>query len=118
MGKKVDLNGHTPSPLAGVSTQCPTDAEALKLWPNLIACLYPQWREGKCIRQAGSLRIRLVGCYYATTLSCPTEGVETDLVTETLVGLFDSLEALLASGRAVWRPDFYHTKKSRQEAHG
>lgn len=118
MAKRVDLNGSTPSPLIGVSTQCPTDAEAVKRWPNLVACLYPLWREGKCIRQAGGLRIRLVGCYYQATLSCPTEGVETDLVVETLVDLLDALERLLASHKAVWRPDFYHTKKSRQQAHG
>jgi|SRR5215475_1654223 len=118
MRKRESLNGSTPSPLVGVSTQCPTDSEALKAWPNVVACLYPLWREGKCIRQAGALRVRLVGCYYCVTLSCPTEGVETDLVVETLVGLFDALEGLLSSGKAVWRPDFYHTKKSRQQAHG
>jgi hypothetical protein len=114
VGRKVDLNGSTPSPLVGVSTQCPTDAEAMKAWPNLVACLYPLWKEGKCIRQAGSMRFRLVGCYYLVTLSCPTEGVETDMVMETLVGAFDALEALLASHKAVWRPDYLAQKKSRQ----
>lgn len=115
MAEKEDLNGFTPSPLAGVTTQRPTDQEGETRWPNVIACLYPIWRDGKCVRREGTLKIRLVGCYYAVTLSCPTEGVETDLVVDTLVDLFDALEGLLRSGKAVWRPDWQSTKKARQQ---
>jgi hypothetical protein len=48
------------------------------------------------------------------TLRCPTEGLETTLATEHLLQVFTDLESYLASGKAVWRPDWEATKKARQ----
>jgi len=114
VGKKGSVNGEVPPPLAGLSTLVPSDDEAKRLWPNVWACMMPHWSEGKCTRQSGGIRVKIVGSWFVVTLSCPTEGLEADLTTETLLNLLDQLEALLASGRAVWKPDWASTKRSRQ----
>jgi hypothetical protein len=114
MGRKVELNGATPSPLVGVSTLVPDDQEAVKAWPNLMQCILPQWKEGKCTRQAGTLRLKVTGAWFILTLSCPTEGVEAELTTHTLVGILDALEEILRNGKAVWKPTWDAVKKTRQ----
>lgn len=114
MAKKPATNGVVPPPLQGLTTLVPCDDAAQQTWPNVWACLMPHWSEGKCTRQSGGIRLKLVGSWFVVTLSCPTEGLETDLTTDTLVGLLDQLESLLASGKAVWKPDWSATKKARQ----
>lgn len=114
MGEETRVNGTVPGPLANLSTLVPCDDKARERYPNVWACLMPHWSEGKCTRQSGTLRVRIVGSWFEVTLSCPTEGVETTLSTETLVNLLEQLEKLLASGRAIWKPDWSSTKKARQ----
>lgn len=115
MAKKRDeLNGFTPTPLVGVQSQRPQDTDGEKKWPNLLACLCPVWREAKCVRQAGSLSIRVVGSVFQVSLSCPTECVETSVRVSTLVDILDVLEKVLSDGTAVWGPDYATAKKARQ----
>jgi hypothetical protein len=97
-----------------VNTQCPCDAQAEEKWPNVVACLVPQWREGKCHRQAGRLTIKPLGCVWEVTLSCPAEGVDTSVRVASLIDGLDALESLLRSGEAIWQPDWATQKKIRQ----
>lgn len=114
MASKKAENPATPVALAAMRRQAPDDAQAVEVWPTLLGCLLPVWVDGKCKRQAGSLRVRLIGGYYQVTLHCPTEGLETSLVVETLVGLLDALERRLNDPGCVWTPDFDSIKKTRQ----
>ena len=103
-----------PLPLLAMRKQAPDDGELEKQAPVLFSCLQPLWREGKCKRASGSLRVRLVGGYYQVTLSCPTEGLEMSMVTDTLVDLVKQIEARLNDPACIWTPDFSEQKKSRQ----
>jgi hypothetical protein len=114
VGKKPSPNGVVPLPLQGLTTLLPQDDASSTRWPNVWACLMPHWSEGKCTRQSGGIRVKLVGSWFVCTLSCPTEGLECDLTTATLVDLLDQLEAILSNGTAVWRPDWSTMKKARQ----
>jgi hypothetical protein len=111
---KAQDNGHAVKALIEGRLQAPQDPGAKAKWPTLTELLDPVWTDGKCMRQSGSLRIRLVGGYYLVTLACPTEGLETTMTTDTLVDAFDALEAMLVSGKALWMPDWNVVKKSRQ----
>lgn len=104
----------TPIPLAAMRRQAPEDALLEEQCPILYSCLQPVWTEGKCKRQSGALRIRLVGGYYQVTLACPTEGLETSLVTATLVDVTKQLEERLNDPACIWTPDFAVQKKARQ----
>ena len=94
--------------------QVPQDAAAEDEWPTLMAVLLPVWKEGKCRRQAGSLRLRIVGGYFLVTVHCPTEGMECTMTTDTLVNLLPQLETFLQSGASEWIPDFETLKKTRR----
>jgi len=111
---KSEDKAQSALPAAAMSRQQPTDDNAVQNWPTLMSCLYPIWVDGKCKRQSGSLKIRLVGGYYVVTLSCPTEGMEASLTTDTLVDLFDALEARVSDPACVWTPDFAAVKRTRQ----
>lgn len=111
---KKPKNDDVPISVLAVSRQAPDDDALATACPTLYKCLVPIWKEGKCKRQSGSLRVRLIGGYYQVTLSCPTEGVETSLVTDTLVGIEGQLESRLRDPSCIWTPDFAAQKKSRQ----
>lgn len=94
--------------------QLPTDDVLLASCPLTAEILWPKWKDGKCLRQSGSVRVRLVGGYYLITLHCPTEGVEATLTTDTLVDPLGQLEVALRNDTLVWLPDFERQKKTRQ----
>lgn len=110
--KKEQITG-LPS-LIAATKHAPTDHALSERCPTLHSLLQPVWKDGKCKRQSGSLRIRLIGGYYAVTLSCPTEGVETQIVLESLVDWLDAAEARLRDPGCIWTPDWESTKKTRQ----
>jgi len=78
--------------------------------PVLSDCLLPVYDGLLWKRQGGKLSISVEGAHWKVNLQCPTEGLQTTFVCETLVGLLDALETFLASGQAVWTPGW---KKSR-----
>lgn len=101
-------------PFAQESLQkAPSDSEGLRLYPTLMQCLMPVWKDGKCLRQSGGLRLRIVGGYYLLTIHCPTEGVEATLTAETLVDMLAQLEQSLQLHQLRWFPDFERQKKTR-----
>lgn len=105
------------SPLALLMKQVgssPSDEEAENKWPTLWSCLAPIWVKGKCTRQSGRLSIRLSGSWFVATVSCPTEGLQASVGSESLTGLFDALEAKLRDPACQWEPDWEATKKTRQ----
>jgi hypothetical protein len=114
MKAKPSENGSPVKTLIASRLQAPNDQAGVAKWPVLTELLFPVWKDGKCVRQSGDMKIRLVGGYYLLTLHCPTEQLETTLTAETLVDALDALETLLASGKAVWMPDWNATKKTRQ----
>jgi hypothetical protein len=93
----------------------PQDAEGMKAYPTLAACLQPRWKDGKCVRQAGRMGLRVVGCYFLVSVTCPTEGLETTATLGSIVGLLDALEGHLRSPGAVWTPTFDRVKEAKAE---
>lgn len=103
-----------PAALNGQGLQAPSDSTGAAAYPNLFACLVPTWEDGKCLRQSGSVRLKLVGGDDAVTLTCPTEQLETTMVTDTLVNLVGLLESHVANGASIWTPTWEVAKKARQ----
>jgi hypothetical protein len=94
----------------------PEDATSLAKWPMLCNLLWPRHRDGKCVREAGRIVLKVVGGYYVVSVACPTEQVQTQLVFETLDGLLDQLEIRVHESTCVWLPDFESQKRARQQA--
>lgn len=116
MAKKAETNGHSTIPFLKDRLQCPADDAGLDAFPTLTQCLFPIWKDSKCVRISGGVRIRLVGGYYLVTVSCPSEGLETTLTTPTLVGLLEALEAHVRNPATIWTPTFEEQKRARQDA--
>jgi hypothetical protein len=111
-GKADDARG--PLPLGQQST--PEDAQGVEKHPFLTDLLFPRFKDGKCVRQAGRLTLKIVGGYYVVTVACPTESVQTTLVFRTLEALLDQVEQSVQLSTIVWLPDFEKQKKDRQQA--
>lgn len=114
MAKKKDDKPEIVALVKAAQNLSPTDETSKDTWPTLYELLRPIWKDGKCLRQAATIKLRLAGPYYLVTLSCPTEGLEATLTTDTLVCLFDQMEEFLASAACPWMPDWQQAKKSRQ----
>lgn len=91
---------------------CPDDPTALANMPTLLDLLMPRWRDGHQTRQAGKLTIRADAAAWRIGLECPTEGVQTFMVVESLVGLLEQFELHLATGKARWQMTYAAQKKA------
>ena len=116
MARKGDEPAPVPPTLLGDSNRAPADQEGREKFPTLHWCLSPIWKDGKCVRQAGEVKMRVVGGYYLVTVRCVSEQRETTMTTDTLVGLCEQLERHLTAPGTIWFPDWSATKRSRQEA--
>lgn len=114
MPKKKAPEALRPGPLVAKGNQCPQDDAAGDRWPNLLSVMYPQTMDGKPVRLPGSLSVAVNGGYYIVTVRCPSEGLDTRLVVETLVDLLDQVERHVSSPVCVWLPDWNSTKKIRR----
>lgn len=93
----------------------PHDAIAEKELPTLMELLMPRFRSDKRMtREAGSLLVKVQGSLFTVTLTCPTEGVETTMVTSSVMGLLDQLELHTSDPGVAWTPTYAAKKKSRR----
>ncbi len=104
-----------PGVLAGRNSLTPTDQAGEKAYPTVAALLQPLWRDGRCTREAGSIRLRIVGPYFLVSITCPTEGLETTATLASIVGLMDALEKHVNAADAVWTPTFDRVKKAKAD---
>jgi hypothetical protein len=94
------------------------DAEAQETLPTLFSLLNPAFKDDKCVRLGGTLRLRVIGGYYVVTVSCPTEEKQATVVVTSLVPLVTALETALRDPMCVWLDDFEKQKRARREAKG
>lgn len=109
-----DTQAAVPGFATAMLTQSPADDAARSAYPLLMQCLLPIWRDGKCVRQSGSIRVRITGSYYLVSVSCPTEGVEATLTTETIIDIPLQLEDSLKLNKLQWVPDYERVKSTRK----
>lgn len=100
--------------LQNLAPLVPQDGPGLKRYPVLLDLLTPRWSDGQQTRMAGRLAIRVEGSYFRVTVECPTEGLMTSVVTDSLVDMLDALEANVASGKAAWQQTYDAARKSRK----
>lgn len=104
-----------PDVLAGRNSLVPEDEGGRKLYPTLWSLLLPKWQNGKCVRQAGKIALRIVGPYYLVSVTCPTEGLETTATLATLDGMMEALEKHCLHPGAIWTPTFDRVKEAKRE---
>src|SRR5579872_6129642 len=100
-----------PPTLNADPNKAPADTEGREKYPTLHWCLSPIWKDGKCVRAAGELKLKVVGGYYLVTVRLVSEARETTLTTETLVSLADQLENHLTRPSTIWFPDWTAKKR-------
>lgn len=88
------------------------DDAAKKEMPNLLDVLLPIWEGSTMLRQPGRLSISPDGGSWRVTVECPTEGLQTVLMTDSLPTLLIDVEKLLASGSARWGMSWQRRKKN------
>lgn len=102
----------TAKTLSKLSPQAWQDEAGKKLYPTIWDVMSARWKEGVMTRQAGRLTIRCDGGTLRATIECPTEGLQTTYVADSLAGLFEGLEAFLASNKARWGLTWQKAKKN------
>lgn len=100
--------------LQGVIPLVPQDEEGLRRLPTILDLLSPRWVEGVQTRLAGRLAIRVEGSCFRISVECPTEGLMTSVLVDSLVDALDALERVVASGKASWQLTYDAAKRSRQ----
>ena len=116
MATKKDLNGPLAHLQARDTPLVPEDMAGEAAFPALVWCLHPKWREKKCVKESGTLSVKIVGPYYVVNVVDPTRGLQTSVTLESLAGLLEAVEARLADPGQIWTPTFDRVKKARQEA--
>jgi len=105
---------HAPILLGKVGLS-PHDDLAVAEWPTLMQLLLPNYDDKKRLtREPGILSIRVDGSIFRLTIICPTEGLQTTLGLDSIVGLFEALEGHVRSTTAVWVPTYDSKKKTGQ----
>jgi hypothetical protein len=116
MSKKGVPDNTRPAVFGKQTTLVPEDDAGEKALPNVLDCLLPRWKDGRCVRESGRIGVRVVGCYFVCTLTCPSEGLECSVSSLSIVGLIEALEKVAADPNTVWTPTFAAQKKARQDA--
>lgn len=115
MAKKDDLAKAIKAAKLPVGPARIHDDEFQKAFPNVYSHLVPAFHDDVMVRQEARLTVSVRGGLWVWGLELPTEGVECDGVADSLLVLWDSMEAKLASGNALWRPNWKSRKKHLQE---
>ena len=116
MAKKRSDDDVRPAVPGLQTTLLPEDSEGEQQMPALLDCLLPRWRDGKCVRRSGTISVKIVGCYFVASLTCPSEGLQCSVSSLSIVGLLEALNATAASASTVWTPTFERQKRDRQHA--
>lgn len=116
MKKANKAAAETAKALEGVKQVSPSDLGSETRWPFLIDVLMPRYSEGILTRRPGTLRIEARGTAWAVTLSCPTEGLQTIIVVDTVLDLFDVLERRLTARDLHWQQTWEASKRSGRAA--
>lgn len=94
----------------------PHDDEAVKAYPVLMSLLLPRHNATKRLtREAGGLTVKIDGSVYRISVTCPTEGLQCVLVTDSLIDLLGQLELALAGPSVAWTPTYDSKKRSRRD---
>jgi hypothetical protein len=97
--------------LLGKMGLSPHDDEGSKEYPTLLRLLMPLYNDKKrLIREAGSFRVSVDGSLFRVSFECPTEGIQTTMMTPTIMELLTSLEVHLSDPQSDW-PQTYAAKK-------
>ena len=115
MAKKHVLNG-VPAVPGLQATLVPEDSAGEEQLPYLLDCLLPRYKDGKCVRKAGSVSISLEGCYFMAKLVCPSEGRQCSVLSLSLVGLLERLNETAGEPKTPWFPTWERKKKDLRSA--
>lgn len=97
--------------LRGISFSPPNDEWLKKHCPNVCELLHPQWSGQVMTRQAARVTMKADSGHYFVTLECPTEGLTTTFTVDTLEHVWEVMEGIVSSGKAVWTPTWKIRKK-------
>ena len=87
------------------------DPQCRERWPSIHRCLEPIYEGATLRRQAGSIRIKIVGPNLIITLTNPSEILDLDFVVKSLTTAFDEIEAAILRGDFHAKPAWQKNKK-------
>lgn len=98
--------------LERVTFTLPDDEGGKALFPLLFDLLTPRWKEGVVTRQPGRLSLKPDGSSWRISIECPTEGLQTSFIVNSLESAFMEAECLIESGKAHWGLTWQKQKKN------
>lgn len=98
--------------LKGVTMDHFQDDNGRKLFPTLHDLLSPRWKDTVMTRQGARLTVRVDAGNLRVTIDCPTEGLVSSFMIESLDELLPTLERVLANGQAKWGLSYGRAKKN------
>jgi hypothetical protein len=103
-----------PRILQNVKFSPPADQPGLKAFPTLYELLSPSWIDGKLVREGGRLSIKSDGPSFRVSIECPSEGVQTSFIVESLDKIMENSEKILSQGQMHWGLTWSRQKKNLQ----
>jgi len=88
------------------------DSVGKEKYPILHDLLSPRWVENRMTRQGARLTVKVDGGCVRVSIECPTEGVQTSFMLDTLNDLSKSIELHLAAGDVRWGLTWARLKKN------
>ena len=114
MTDKPKLKRMIPKVLESVKFRAPADSAGTKRFPTLYSLLSPCWADGKLVREGGSLNIRADGAAFRATVVCEGEGLQTTMISESLITLLEDLENHVTQPSCHWALTWKRAKKNLQ----
>lgn len=103
-----------PKILQNVKFSPPADPVGLEAYPTLYELLSPSWIDGKLVREGGRMTVKSDGPAFRVSIECPSEGVQTSFIVESLDKLMENAEKILSQGHMHWGLTWSRQKKNLQ----
>jgi len=87
------------------------DPLCMEKYPSVHKCLCPVFDVHTMLRQAGSVKMKIVGPNLIVTITNPSEMLDLDFVVTSLVSAFDEVEAAIIAGNFHAKPSWQKNKK-------
>jgi hypothetical protein len=114
MSEKKKIVPERVSWLASKHVLVPHDDEFTKLYPFLAEALWPRIKDGALVRQAGWLALKLADGIFTAKVVMPTEKLETQIIVESLVLLYDEIETAIRERKCVWVQTWTESKRQQK----
>jgi len=90
------------------------DEQTATLYPTIYDLMTPRYEGQKITRLPASMSVRIDSANILVTISCPTEGLQTTIVVNSIANFLEETEKILTQGKCHWGLTWDRKKKQGQ----